>query len=206
MVLPRLQTARGVIRLPEPADAPKLLQYRLENREHLASWEPSREASYFALDQCRRAAVDAREVAELDRGYPLVLLDPDEQEIRGSVALSNVMRGPFQACLLGYGIGTRWQGQGLLSGEGLGRGCGRSELQQRSTLQLRASHVPSSGASRHLLTRKGTPKVAGGRKGHFGSGSALFALLGAPCKCGGHRAATFAIARAFPAQALAAGR
>lgn len=112
--LPKLQTARCVIRLPEPLDAPKLLRHRLESREHLAPWEPTRSMDYYTLEQCRRAIADGREVANLDRGYPLVLFDPDEEHVLGSATLANVMRGPFQACLLGYGIGVRWEGCGLM--------------------------------------------------------------------------------------------
>ena len=153
MALPIVQTARGVIRLPEPADASKLLQYRLENREHLAPWEPSRDADYYTLEQCRWAAVNAGEVAERDRGYPLLLLDPDELEIRGSMTLSNVVRGPFQACLLGYGIAARWQGLGLMH-EALEAtlvwAFGELDLHR-----VMANYLPRNERSARLLARLG---------------------------------------------------
>ena len=153
MTLRRMQTARGVIRLLEPADAPKLLQYRRENREHLAPWEPSREADYYTLEQCRSAAIDACEGAERDRGYPLLLLDADEQVIRGSMTLSNVVRGPFQACLLGYGIGARWQGRGLMHEalEGtLAWAFGALDLHR-----VMANYLPRNERSARLLARLG---------------------------------------------------
>ncbi len=153
MALPRLQTARGVIRLPEPADAPKLLHYRRENREHLAPWEPRRQAGYYTLEECRRAAVDAREVAELDRGYPLLLLDPDEQEILGSMTLSNVVRGPFQACLLGYGIGVRWQGRGLMH-EALEATLAWA-FDELELHRVMANYLPRNERSARLLARLG---------------------------------------------------
>jgi hypothetical protein len=46
----------------------------------------------------------------------------------------------------------------LPPGEGLGRGFGRSVLTQDSRWRLHAPIEPSSGASHHLLTHKGTPK------------------------------------------------
>ena len=153
MALPRLQTAEGVIRLPEPADAPKWLQYRLQNREHLAPWEPSRQADYYTLEQCRRAAVDAREVAALDRGYPLLLLDRDEQEIRGSITLSNVMRGPFQACLLGYGMGVHWQGRGLMH-EALEATLAWA-FDELDLHRVMANYLPRNERSARLLARLG---------------------------------------------------
>ena len=45
----------------------------------------------------------------------------------------------------------------LPPGEGLGRGFGRSVWAKDSRLRLQAPPEPSSGALRHLLTRKGTP-------------------------------------------------
>ena len=111
---PLLQTAHGQIRLAGPADAAKLLGYRLENREHLAAWEPLREAGYYTLEHCTQSVLEAREAARLDRGYALMVFDRDGDEMLGSVTLSNVVRGPFQACLLGYSLDARRQGQGLM--------------------------------------------------------------------------------------------
>ena len=153
MALPRLQTARGVIRLLEPAEAPMLLQHRLENREHLARWEPLRSADYYALEQCSRAVAHARDVAEMGQGYPLVLFDPDEQEIRGNITLSNLVRGPFQACLLGYGMAARWQGLGLMHEAleaTLGWAFGELDLHR-----VMANYMPRNERSAGLLARLG---------------------------------------------------
>jgi ribosomal-protein-alanine N-acetyltransferase len=109
-----LQTARCLIRVVEPIDAGKLLGYRLENREYLAAWEPLREANYYTLEHCTQTVVEAREAARLDRGYALIVFDRGDDEMLGSVTLSNVVRGPFQACLLGYSLDARRQGHGLM--------------------------------------------------------------------------------------------
>ncbi len=107
MVLPTLKSMRAASRIPQPGDASILLSYRVSNRDHFAPWEPQREASYYTLDHCRQTIVDASESARLDRGYPFLVFDSGEQGILASFTLSNVVRGPFQACLLGYGIGAR---------------------------------------------------------------------------------------------------
>ena len=67
MVLPSLQTARGSIRLPGPAEAPKLLQYRLDKHEHLAPWKPLRSVEYCTLEQCSRAGMS--EAAKKNGGH-----------------------------------------------------------------------------------------------------------------------------------------
>ena len=109
-----LRTARTRIRLPEPPDAPELLRYRVGNRAHLAPWEPLREDGYYTLGHCAQAIVDGQEAARLDRGYPFVVLDPAEKNILASFTLANIVRGPFQACLLGYGTAASQQGRGLM--------------------------------------------------------------------------------------------
>jgi len=148
-----LQTARILIRLATPADAPKLLTYRRENREHLAPWEPLREAGYYTLAQCSRTMVEAEESARADRGYPLLLFDPDAGELLGSVTLSNVVRGPFQACLLGYGIASRWQGRGLMH-EALEATLAWA-FGELGLHRVMANHLPHNERSARLLGRLG---------------------------------------------------
>jgi ribosomal-protein-alanine N-acetyltransferase len=78
MNLPSLvRTQRTHIRLVDETDAPKLLRYRVENREHLAPWEPLREASYYTLEHCVQTITDGRDAAHLDRSYPFIVLSPD---------------------------------------------------------------------------------------------------------------------------------
>jgi len=114
MVLPQLETPRTRIRLANKADAVKLLRYRMENREHLAPWEPLRESSYYTLEHCAKSIADGRENAMHDRGYPLAVFDHSEQTIFATCNFANIVRGAFQACHLGYGVDARMQGKGLM--------------------------------------------------------------------------------------------
>ena len=153
MVLPTLTTGRTTSRLPEPADASRLLHYRVCNREHFAPWEPTREAGYYTLEHCRQTIVDANEAARLDRGYPFLVFDPGEREILAGFTLSNVVRGPFQACLLGYGIGARSQGQGLMH-EALEAGLAWA-FDELGLHRVMANYLPRNERSARLLERLG---------------------------------------------------
>lgn len=151
--LPELQTARTHIRLPQRADAPLLLRYRVDNRSHFAHWEPTREQAYFTLEACRRAIADGVEAARTDRGYPLLVLDPDQCEMRASITLANVTRGVFQAAHLGYGVAAAWQGRGLM----------REALEAVLDLafgalalhRVMANYLPHNARSERLLQRLG---------------------------------------------------
>jgi [ribosomal protein S5]-alanine N-acetyltransferase len=114
IALPYLQTPRTHIRLADTSDAMKLLQYRVENRAHLSPWEPLREAEYYTLTHCVRTIVEGRENAGLDRGYPLVAFDVDEECVLATFTFANIVRGAFQACHLGYGVAASMQGRGLM--------------------------------------------------------------------------------------------
>jgi ribosomal-protein-alanine N-acetyltransferase len=114
MDLPFLQTPRARIRVADEADAPLLLQYRLENQAHLAPWEPLREFEYYTLAHCVRTIAEGRVHASQDRGYPLLAFDVDERHILATFTFANIVRGAFLACHLGYGIAARMQGQGLM--------------------------------------------------------------------------------------------
>ncbi|GLQ94581.1 GNAT family N-acetyltransferase [Dyella acidisoli] len=114
IVLPQLETPHTRIRLAEEADAAKLLRYRVENRAHLAPWEPLRETEYYTLEHCVKTIVGGYDNAMHDRGYPLVAFDHAEQAILATCNFANLVRGAFQACHLGYGVDARMQGKGLM--------------------------------------------------------------------------------------------
>lgn len=153
MVLPTLRTGRATSRLPKAADASSLLYYRVSNRDHFAPWEPQREASYYTLDHCRQTIVEANESARLDHGYRFLVFDPGEQGVLATFTLSNVVRGPFQACLLGYGISAVLEGRGLMR-EALEAGLAWA-FGELGLHRVMANYLPRNERSAWLLDRLG---------------------------------------------------
>ncbi|MDI8841725.1 hypothetical protein MJI69_30510, partial [Salmonella enterica subsp. enterica serovar Anatum] len=68
---------------------------------------------FTALQQTRLERTGLREYFDL-----LVISEQvgvaKEKEIIGVANFSNVVRGSFHACYLGYSIAQKWQGQGLM--------------------------------------------------------------------------------------------
>lgn len=153
MALPYLQTPRACIRLGEEADAPKLLRYRLENRAHLAPWEPLREAEYYTLEHCLKTISGSRDSAQHDRGYPLLVFDPSSQTMLATCSFSNIVRGAFQACHLGYGVAARMQGQGLMR-EVLEAGIAWA-FDELRLHRIMANYLPRNERSARLLASLG---------------------------------------------------
>lgn len=153
MALPQLETLHTRIRLANEADAAKLLRYRVENREHLAPWEPLREASYYTLEHCAKSIADGHDNAAQNRGYPLVVFDHSEQTIFATCNFANIVHGAFQACHLGYGVDARMQGKGLMFEvlqAGMAWAFGELQLHR-----IMANYLPRNERSAKLLASLG---------------------------------------------------
>jgi ribosomal-protein-alanine N-acetyltransferase len=91
-----------------------MTQFRRENREHLAVWEPRRSTDFFTEPfwemQLRFALRDFRQ----GQSVCLAILDLDTTEVLGVCNYTNIIRGTFQSCHLGYALAQRWQGQGIM--------------------------------------------------------------------------------------------
>jgi [ribosomal protein S5]-alanine N-acetyltransferase len=92
-------------------DAPLLARLLQRNREFLAAWDPIRPADYFTAEGQLRITREALEQYDNKLSVPHVILD--DGRIVGRVTLSNIVRGPFQSCNLGYWVGQVDNGRGM---------------------------------------------------------------------------------------------
>lgn len=114
--VPTIETPRLLLTVPGPRDAERMLRYVMENRAHLAQWEPVRPESYYSMPYWKQDLAAALKEWQEGESLRLVLLDRRDPSgpILGSANFRNVIRGPFQACTLGYGMDNRHQGRGLM--------------------------------------------------------------------------------------------
>ncbi|WP_075180972.1 ribosomal protein S5-alanine N-acetyltransferase [Pantoea sp. 1.19] len=149
----RLTTDRLVVRLVHERDAWRMADYYAENRAFLQPWEPLRDDSH-----CYPSGWQARLglITEMHRqgsAYYFVVMDPQETCVRGVANFSNVLRGAFHACYLGYSLGEQWQGQGMMF-EALQAAIRYMQRQQRMH-RIMANYMPHNQRSGNLLTRLG---------------------------------------------------
>ncbi|MEV4679252.1 GNAT family N-acetyltransferase [Streptomyces kurssanovii] len=101
-----------VLRTATPADAEALCAAYVDNREHLAPWEPRRDERFFTVEgQAVRLAERLREY-EAGRGVPWLLVAGDGRVV-GTITLSGITLGPFCSAYLGYWTAADRQGRGL---------------------------------------------------------------------------------------------
>ena len=104
----RLEDHPTAIRPTALEDADEQLELRRANREHTGPWDPARDESFYsAAGQRLELELDQRAWAA-GTAFAFAVLAMDEGDrIIGRVALSNVVRGPWQNATLGYWIDHR---------------------------------------------------------------------------------------------------
>lgn len=114
---PVLTTARFQLSLPPPAAAPRLLAFAVENDAHLAPWSPPAPDGYFTEAYWRKRLAQSRD--EIERGAALRFVITARGEPDGAVVglcnFTQIVRGAFQACTLGYSVDHRWEGRGAMT-------------------------------------------------------------------------------------------
>jgi ribosomal-protein-alanine N-acetyltransferase len=152
--LPRVETARLVLSVPVPTDFERVLAFTLRNQDHFARFTPPPSGEPLE-DALRRRIANAE--AECRSGRALLLIatrrDRPLGAVLGDVHFSNVVRGAFHACHLGYKIDRDAEGQGLMS-EAL-RGALAFAFGEMGLHRVMANYQPANERSGVLLRRLG---------------------------------------------------
>jgi [ribosomal protein S5]-alanine N-acetyltransferase len=101
----------SMIRLVTVGDAPVLAELLTANREFVAPWQPTRAEEFFTTDGQAEAIENVMIEHEQGITVPNVILN--DGGVVGRVTLSNIVRGPFQSCNLGYWVDSGHSGRGL---------------------------------------------------------------------------------------------
>ncbi|MEW5765491.1 MAG: GNAT family N-acetyltransferase [Acidobacteriota bacterium] len=157
--LPVLETARLLLRVPGPRDAGRVLTYVLENRDHLAPWEPERTEAYFTLPFWKAELRNARRESLAGTALRLALFRKADAggAVAGIVNLRHVVRGALQGAVLSYSLDRRLTGQGLMT-EALEAVVAHA-FGPMNLHRLEAAYVPENVRSAAVLQRLGFERV-----------------------------------------------
>jgi ribosomal-protein-alanine N-acetyltransferase len=146
-------TERARLGAASRADAEALLAFQIENRGHLQPWEPLRADEFFTLPAVeQRLAVMEQQMAN-GSALHLLLRGRLTGAMLGECNFTNIVRGPFQACFLGFSIGSRYEGRGLMH-EALSAAIDHVFSQYRLH-RIMANHRPENLRSGKLLAKLG---------------------------------------------------
>lgn len=130
--------------------------YEKTNRIHLQPWEPTRKDQYFDIDNAKTRVEQQVESMQAGNSIFFLLLAPDSGEVIGRCNYTNIVRGVFQACNLGFSLAESAQGQGLMkkSLQISNRHC----FEQMGLHRIMANHLPRNVRSERLLESLGFEK------------------------------------------------
>lgn len=152
---PVIETERLALTLPAVEAAPRMLCYFEENREHLARWMPPLPIDYYTESHWRERLKKAREEFVQDKSMQLVIFERGRLDGRviGVCNFSAFIRSAFHACYLGYSIGGRDEGRGLMY-EALAAAI-KYAFEDLRLHRVMANYVPTNERSGRVLRRLG---------------------------------------------------
>jgi len=152
---PDLHTERLTLSVGLPSLGPAVAAYHRRNRAHLAPWDPPTPESFFS---------DAAQTARLEQGLQALAAGQacrwwltrsgQADEIIGMVHFSQISRGAFCSCVLGYALDAQCQSQGLMR-EALQAALAEMFSPRVNLHRVQAAVRPENGRSLNLLRRLG---------------------------------------------------
>ncbi len=153
MTHPLIETDRLRIHVLHPSDAEDVQAYYLDNAAHLDPWEPQRSDQFHHLDAWQSRIRNAQLDYEAGRALKLILRQRETSDLIGICNFTNIVRGPFQACTLGYSIAASAQGRDLMF-EALEASIAFM-FEHENLHRIMANYVPENERSGRLLARLG---------------------------------------------------
>lgn len=158
----RLVTERLTLRFPSVEMGGPLLAYRQHNRDHLRPWEPERPNEFYTIEAVEAQLRAMRRQTEEQSALYWLIHPRDSEEIIGECSFTNIIRGPFQACHLGFSLGGEYEGNGLMH-EALAAAI--SDIFDVHKLhRIMANYQPHNHRSEKLLGRLGFDREGLARK------------------------------------------
>ncbi len=112
---PIVETERLTLKILDATMADSVLEYYCINKTFLEPWEPKRNDGFFTYEtQFTSLKLDAQ---AMERGEMLrywIYLKDGTGPI-GSIALTNIIRGVFKSCFLGYKLSQKYGGRGYMT-------------------------------------------------------------------------------------------
>jgi ribosomal-protein-alanine N-acetyltransferase len=161
-----LQTERLLVTMPVPDQAQLLVAYFADNRRHLERWSPPRPPGFYTTDFWRWRLEQNRVDYAEDRSLRLSVFERERPSgpVLGQVSFTEIVRGPLQACFLGYNIDARRQAEGLMT-EALEVSI-QFVFEHMALHRISANYMPSNARSASVLRRLGF-EVEGYAKGYL---------------------------------------
>jgi [ribosomal protein S5]-alanine N-acetyltransferase len=141
------------LRFPSVEESKLVLDYFQKNQKHLASFSPPAPEGFYTEEYWVGRLKQNQDEFKLEKSVRLFISKKGGSAVIGSVSLTEICRGPFQAAYLGYAMDQDEQGKGLMT-EALQLMI-QFAFEKMNLHRLMANHLPSNKRSAAVLKRLG---------------------------------------------------
>src|SRR5579884_3114406 len=116
--VPALRTQRLLLTVPGPRAAEAYASFHRENERHLTPWSPPMRDAMFEAGHWRDALQLQVEQFHAGTRYAFSIFDAErgvQGGLLGYVNFSEIVRGVFLACYMGYSLAEKAQGRGYMT-------------------------------------------------------------------------------------------
>ncbi|WP_179958125.1 GNAT family N-acetyltransferase [Chitinimonas arctica] len=150
---PHLSDGSLIVRLAGSQDVTAFLTYLQVNRNAFAPVEPRRPESYYSAEACLTRIVLNRAQFQDGRSACLLVLEPDDRTVIGTINFSALSDYPHHAAVLGYSLAvTEWGKGRMYRALSLAIEWIFAEFNLH---RLSANHLPDNERSGRLLAKLG---------------------------------------------------
>src|SRR5262245_23850436 len=128
-------------------------ELRAASRAFLEPWEPLWPSDDLTRPAFRRRIRRYAEEIHTDSAYPMFVFRQKDEALLGGLTLGLVRRGVAQACTLGYWMGERHAGRGIMTAAVTI--ANRFAFQDLGLRRIEAACLPTNQASIRLLEKAG---------------------------------------------------
>lgn len=149
-------TDRLILRTIDASFTKRVLDYYTRNKDFLEPWEPKRDLVFYkpiTQKKTLRREMDLMNNLSLLRLWIFKKEDTHFQRIIGTVSFSNIVRGCFKSCFLGYKLDKDELNQGFMS-EAIGKGV-QVMFDDYRLHRIEANIMPKNTPSIRVVTKLG---------------------------------------------------
>jgi ribosomal-protein-alanine N-acetyltransferase len=152
-----LETKRLYLRILDETYASQVLAFYQNNRQFLEPWEPARNDAFYTLES-QRTGLYLDQQALLNGQMVRFWIfskntDTTESIPIGTVAITNIIRGVFKSCYIGYKLDQRFCGFGFMA-EAL-EGVVRFAFEALRLHRIEANIMPRNQKSIKVIIKAG---------------------------------------------------
>jgi len=151
---PRLIGERVILHLPKVRDAAAIVDFLRRNKSFHRPTDPIRPKTFYTEAHWKKQIPRVRRMFRRDVMVQFMLsLKEEPSRIIGIITFSQIARGSFQACYLGYAIDRKEEGKGLMT-EAVRLG-GDYMFREKCLHLIMANYMPRNAKSARVLEKLG---------------------------------------------------